>query len=1250
MKDKRSHSVSVLYFVVLMALSALVFPLKVYAVPACPSPFELKQPSGKTFEARQNGFAIHNKVSESKETYLTGHLRTAAVEKIDRTTGKRTCRIIHYLNTEEGKMYRLEDAKGILRKIKPSLRMSIRGDIVDSKVIVEDAKPLDILPAELESSTDTVGEQKTLVALFNYPDKLIQPFSIQNVKDWIINDTRSVDNFFRENSYNKTSLNVDFIDYKMLPNNSTYYTGDGRYGSLLNDSISILDSTVNFRNYARLIFLYADNDVNDIFGKGSIGKWTLSSSGDGDFTASISWINANGPWSGLIAHELGHGFGFQHAASVESPGPYFIPENLLDLTSTSDTTYFSDQGDDSDTMGAASYYNHFSTIWKELASWIDTMQIKEINTSGEYILDQVELPSDGIKALKIPIGKNQDNNDLYYWIEFRENLGVFDSNVGNVVQIRTRPMSKTNWYGEIREAIRFKQLPTVKNKSPVKVNNLDEVISISAGGAHNLSLKSDGTVWAWGGNAYGQLGNGTEKYSSTPLRVKDIKGVIKISAGREHNLALDSSGNTWTWGRNGYGQLGDGTTAINRNTPVLVKNQTGIVSISAGFNHSLALKQDGTVWAWGSNYYGHLGNGTFNNSNVPVQVKNLDGVIAISAGTEYSLVLKSDGTVWAWGSNTDGQLGTENITNWSTNIPTLVENLNGVIAIISGHYHSLALKSDGTIWTWGYNKYGQLGDGTFSSSYVPVQVKNLNGMIAIACGSWHSLGLKSDGTVWAWGDNFDGQLSTTEQSIPIQVNNISKVSAISSKSYNNLAIDSNKAVWEWGSYILSWNGDFLDVDVNKQFHDPYRGVKIKLVEKTGSDSESKAHLKVALSGLKINPSSVLNFDNVLINSSSSQSVTITNTTGGEIKMDAVFIGGTNSELFKIVTDECSDKTLQNGESGRVTISFSPDSEGDKFAILSLPSSDSIRLKATITLYGYGSTESTTTPTPTSTPTPTVTQNPTATPTPVSCDDNYESNDSESKAYGPLTSGSSYEGKICSNSDVDWYKVNITSTGTISLSLTVPSSNDFDLELYDSSDTLISSSSGGVGVNESIQYTATTTGDYYIKVYDFYGSCNPTTPYMLTYSADSTVPVPTLSPIPTQSPLPGSIGRILGYVVDTADNPIELVKLKLKSLTTGAKSVITSDANGYFEFENLDADTYAIVARKNGYKKLKKTVKLEEEESAEITIEMRKTTKRAKGLEESHNAAEPPSKPPALMVVRAPRLTYYDDKRGRLPYQ
>src|SRR3990167_5790030 len=289
------------------------------------------------------------------------------------------------------------------------------------------------------TATETIGEQKTLVALFNYPDKLDQSFTIQDVKNWVLNDTDSVDNFIKENSYDKTWLSVDFIDFKTLPNESTYYVDmdDDSFHNLdllLNDSISTLDDTVDFQNYARLIFFYVPDGISGM-GYGSIVKRSMSSSGDGDFDASISWITGYSLWSRafVTAHEFGHNLGFYHASTVAcTEGQYHVPESLWYPTNSCGTDTFKEYGDD-DTMGGE--YTHFSTIWKSQAKWIDSSQIQEA-VNSEYTIDQVELSSSGTKILKIPLGKDNYGNDFYYWVEYRKNLGTFDKE--DIVQIRTK--------------------------------------------------------------------------------------------------------------------------------------------------------------------------------------------------------------------------------------------------------------------------------------------------------------------------------------------------------------------------------------------------------------------------------------------------------------------------------------------------------------------------------------------------------------------------------------------------------------------------------------------------------------------------------------------------------------------------------------------------------------------------------------------------------------------------------------------
>jgi hypothetical protein len=277
-------------------------------------------------------------------------------------------------------------------------------------------------------------------------------------------------------------------------------------------------------------------------------------------------------------------------------------------------------------------------------------------------------------------------------------------------------------------------------------------------------LETFTTLSGWGSNSFGQLGNGVplpypaDSRSTIPLEASNLEGaeLKAIAGGANHSLALKNDGTVLAWGLNQDGQLGDGTNT-DSSTPVEVKDPndpsgylSGVSAIAAGGAHSLVLKSDGSVWAWGNNLTGQLGNGTSANSPAPVRVGDLSGVEAIAAGSSHNLALKNDGTIWAWGDNTasqgsriGGQLGDDEIT--SSNTPLQLSDLpGGIEAIAAGASHGLALKDDGTVWAWGYNQFGQLGNGTTTLTTspglnTPVQVGDLSAVKAIAAGSDHSL-------------------------------------------------------------------------------------------------------------------------------------------------------------------------------------------------------------------------------------------------------------------------------------------------------------------------------------------------------------------------------------------------------------------------------------------------------------------------------------------------------------------------------
>jgi len=349
---------------------------------------------------------------------------------------------------------------------------------------------------------------------------------------------------------------------------------------------------------------------------------------------------------------------------------------------------------------------------------------------------------------------------------------------------------------------------------PVYANATDvfSALPMVAGGFnHSIVLRNDGTVWAWGENAEGQLGTGNTTNYRTPTQIKELSEIVTVAAGIDHSMALKSDGTVWAWGKNNVGQLGqlgqlDDSSFTKRTTPVKVDVLDNVTAIAAGLGHSLALKSDGTVWAWGANDLGELGTGDFVSSITPRQVKDLSGIKSIAVGYSHSLAIKDDGTVWAWGWNCCGAIGDGTFSSVNPennrNTPVKVPGIEGATAIAAGFRHSLALKDDGTVWGWGRNDTGQLGDNTFEPRRLsPVKVQDLDNVKSIAAGYNHSSALKNDGTVWSWGINGAGQLgdsTNTSKSTPVRVGELENVSVLNSGANHSLAIKSDGAVWSWG--------------------------------------------------------------------------------------------------------------------------------------------------------------------------------------------------------------------------------------------------------------------------------------------------------------------------------------------------------------------------------------------------------------------------------------------------------------------
>jgi alpha-tubulin suppressor-like RCC1 family protein len=343
-------------------------------------------------------------------------------------------------------------------------------------------------------------------------------------------------------------------------------------------------------------------------------------------------------------------------------------------------------------------------------------------------------------------------------------------------------------------------------------------VTAIAGSGHTLFIKTNGSLWGMGWNYQGQLGDGHPTTTSPPYGI-DLpeqilpSGVKAVSAGGQHSLIIKTNGSLWAMGFNTSGQLGDGTTATSAPFGASLPEQivaSNVVAIAAGASHSLFLKSDGSLWAMGANNNGQLGDGTFNNTNRPEEIVT-NNVVAIAAGNNHSLFLKSDGSLWGMGYNVQGDLGIGN--NVNTNQPQQIVP-SGVTAIAAGFEHSLFIKSDGSLWGMGAASTGQLGGGTLIKTNRPEEIVD-SGVTAVAGGSLHTLFIKSDGSLWAlgydaYGELGDGGKSQTaipEQIFPAPLPPGSAVTKISAGYEHSLFIRSDGSLWAMGFNLTGQLGD-----------------------------------------------------------------------------------------------------------------------------------------------------------------------------------------------------------------------------------------------------------------------------------------------------------------------------------------------------------------------------------------------------------------------------------------------------------
>jgi alpha-tubulin suppressor-like RCC1 family protein len=298
---------------------------------------------------------------------------------------------------------------------------------------------------------------------------------------------------------------------------------------------------------------------------------------------------------------------------------------------------------------------------------------------------------------------------------------------------------------------------------------------ITGGAHHTVSIKTDGSLWAWGFNYFGQLGDGTIYDKHVPTRIGTDTDWVTVAAGEHYTLAIKADGSLWAWGDNGYGQLGNGTTQ-GMTAPIRIGTDTDWATVATMMFHTVAIKTDGSLWAWGLNNYGQFGDGTTVSKLIPTRIGTDTNWAVVSAGLGHTLAIKTDGSLWAWGWNNYRQLGDG--TGIDKHTPTRIDADTDWATVAAGFNNTVAIKTDGSLWEW--------GDDVIS---VPMQIGTDVDWVTVAARSDHYVAIKINGLLWEWG---------TPYGVPLQIGIDYDWATVGAGWYHTLVIKTNGTLWAWG--------------------------------------------------------------------------------------------------------------------------------------------------------------------------------------------------------------------------------------------------------------------------------------------------------------------------------------------------------------------------------------------------------------------------------------------------------------------